>query len=81
MILAKGTFQRTSCKKDGPRTILSGDRGFFAKMRTDMGNPELMRFTAITELCISAISNPVHPALVRAKNAILVGFEQIHPDP
>jgi len=80
MILAVRTFQRASCEKDGPRAILAGDRGFLAKMRTDMSNPELMCFTAITDLCISAISNPVDAALARAKNAIFIRFYQTHPD-
>jgi hypothetical protein len=80
MILAIGTSQRTSCEKDGPRTILAGDGWLFAKMRAYVGNPELMRFTAMTDLSISAIGNPVHPALARAENAIFVRFYQIHPD-
>jgi len=49
-------------------------------MRAYVGNPELMRFTAMTDLSISAIGNPVHPALARAENAIFVRFYQIHPD-
>jgi len=50
-------------------------------MRAYIGNPELIGFTAITDFGIGAINNPVHPALARTKNAIPVGFEQIHPDP
>ena len=48
-------------------------------MRSHMGNPELIGFTTITCLCINAISNPVHPALARAKNAIPIRFYQTHP--
>jgi len=52
--------------------------GSSPKMRTDMGNPELIGFATITGCCITATSNPVHLALARAKNAILVRFYQIH---
>jgi len=45
-----------------------------------MGNPELIGFAAKAKPCIIAISNPVHPALARTKNAIPVRFYQIHPD-
>jgi len=80
MILAIGTFQRASCEKDGPRTIFAGDGRLFAKMRAYVGNPERVSFAAETSMCINAISNPVHPALARAENAIFVRFYQIHPD-
>jgi hypothetical protein len=80
MILAIGTSQRTSCEKDGPRTILAGDGWLFAKMRAYVGNPERISFAAETSMCINAISNPVDPALARAENATLIRFYQIHPD-
>jgi len=49
-------------------------------MRAHIGNPELMGFAAETSMCICAISNPVDPASVRAKNAIPIRFDQVHPD-
>jgi len=49
-------------------------------MRAHIGNPELMGFAAETSTCICAISNPVDPASVRAKNAIFVRFYQTHFD-
>jgi hypothetical protein len=59
-----------------PDTVAAGDGEFLSEMGPHMGNPELMRFTAIAGPCVVTISNPVYSASAGQRTQFLYGSDK-----